>query len=94
MAEETTPRRRFFKALAAIGSGGATALVGTKVLTPEHAEAAPLPPVLAESSGGLMVRMQRDLETTYGIGTTPRLVDGRRYPQVHRVRCLHGRVPC
>lgn len=80
MAEET-PRRRFFKALAAIGSGGATALVGTKVLTTEHAEAAPLPPVLAESSGSQMVRMQQDLESTFGSGTTPSwlmIVDTRK----------------
>lgn len=64
-------RRRFFHALASLGSGAVTGLVGMKMLESKSAEAAELPPVLAESSGNLIVRMQQELEQTVASGRTP-----------------------
>jgi molybdopterin-containing oxidoreductase family iron-sulfur binding subunit len=64
-------RRRFFHALASLGSGAVTGLVGLKVLESRKAEAAELPPVLAESSGNVILRMQQDLEQTLASGRTP-----------------------
>jgi len=66
-----TPRRGFFQALAAIGSGAATALLGSKVLASRQAEAAPIPPVVTEPAGNLLVRMQQDLEASMRSGRTP-----------------------
>jgi len=57
--------------LAAISSGAATAVVGGRALTSLQAEAAPVPPVLGESSGNLIVRMQQELEAALSSGATP-----------------------
>ncbi len=65
------PRRKFLQALAAVGSGAATAFVGAKVLASREAQAAPVPPVLAESTGNLIVRMQQELEAALASGKTP-----------------------
>lgn len=66
-----TGRRRFFHALASIGSSAVTGLVGVKMLESKKAEAAEVPPPLAESTGNVMVRMQQDLEQTLASGKTP-----------------------
>jgi molybdopterin-containing oxidoreductase family iron-sulfur binding subunit len=68
---EKSGRRRFFHALASLGSGAVTGLVGMKVLESKKAEAAELPPVLADSSGNVILRMQQDLEQTLASGRTP-----------------------
>lgn len=69
--EQETPRRGFFQTLAALGSGAVTALVGTRILSSRQAEAAPVPPVLTEPGGNLIVRMQQDLEASISSGKTP-----------------------
>lgn len=66
-----TARRKFFRAAGGLGAGIAAALAGLKALGSRKAEAAPLPPVLAEANGNLIVRMQRDLEATLARGGTP-----------------------
>jgi tetrathionate reductase subunit B len=68
---EMSPRRKFFRTIAGVGAGIAAAAAGLKTLAGRKAEAAALPPVLAESNGNLLVRMQRDLEQTLARGTTP-----------------------
>jgi len=67
---DQAPRRRFLQTLAGIGSFATTALVGTKILESDSAEAAP-PPVLAEPTGNVVLRMQQDLERTLSSGSTP-----------------------
>ena len=64
------PRRGFFKAIAGIGSGAVTAVVGSKLLQ-EEAEAAELPPLHAEASGATTLRMQQELEDTIAKGRRP-----------------------
>ncbi len=66
-----TPRRKFFRAIGGAGTGLVTALAGFKTLEMSEAAAAPLPPVLAEANGNLMVRMQQELERTIAGGNTP-----------------------
>ena len=65
------PRRSFLRAIGGAGTGVVTALAGLKTLEMSEASAAPLPPVLTESNGNLMVRMQQDLERTLASGRTP-----------------------
>ncbi|MBL8296613.1 MAG: 4Fe-4S dicluster domain-containing protein [Bryobacterales bacterium] len=69
--KESTGRRRFFHALASLGSGAVAGLVGAKIVQPEQAEAAEVPASLTESSGTLVLRMQQDLEQTIASGRTP-----------------------
>lgn len=74
-------RRRFFNSLASLGAGLAAAAVGWKALIRREARAADPPPVLAESNGNLLVRMQRDLDASRARGATPRwlmVVDTRK----------------
>jgi Fe-S-cluster-containing dehydrogenase component len=66
-----TGRRRFFRALAALGSGAVTAITGIRVLESKKAEAAEIPPPLTGSTGSLILRMQRDLEQSLASGRTP-----------------------
>lgn len=68
---KATGRRGFFQALVSVGSGAATGMVGLKVLESTAAEAAEIPPPLAESSGNVIVRMQQDLEQSLASGRTP-----------------------
>jgi molybdopterin-containing oxidoreductase family iron-sulfur binding subunit len=76
------PRRSFFRALAGgIGSGAAAGLAGVKLLDTEKAQAAAPPPVSAEPTGSMMVRMQRELDEVIASGRTPKwlmLVDTRK----------------
>lgn len=69
--QSKTQRRRFLSALGAAGTGLVTAIAGVKTLESNHAEAAPLPPVLADANGNLMVRMQQELEQAIASGRTP-----------------------
>lgn len=64
-------RRKFFQTLAGIAPGAAAGLAGMKLLESEKAQAAELPPVLAESSGNVILRMQQDLDQTLASGQTP-----------------------
>lgn len=66
-----TPRRRFLQAIGATVGGLATAWSSLKTLFSRQARAAPLPPPLAEFTGSLLVRMQKDLETSLASGRTP-----------------------
>jgi len=68
---DQTPRRRFFQTVAGIGSSAVTAFVGMKIIESNDAEAALPPPVLAESTGNVLLRMQQDLERTLASGSTP-----------------------
>lgn len=70
-ALKPTPRRGFLQTLAGVGSGAVAAAVGWKVLQSQRAEAASIPPPLAESSGSVVLRMQQDLEVTLAGGKTP-----------------------
>lgn len=70
-AIETKARRGFFRVLAGVGSGAATALVGGKLITGTKARAAEIPPPLAEPSGSVAIRMQEDLDATIASGKTP-----------------------
>lgn len=64
-------RRAFLQALAGIGAGAAAAGVGLQVLQSPQAEAAEIPPPLAESTGTALIRMQQDLERAVTSGRTP-----------------------
>jgi Fe-S-cluster-containing dehydrogenase component len=64
-------RRAFLQALAGMGAGAATAGLGLQVLQPGQAEAAEIPPPLAESTGTALIRMQQDLERAISSGRTP-----------------------
>lgn len=64
-------RRRFFRALASMGSGAVTGLAGLKLLESKKAEAAEIPPPRTESSGTLILRMQQELEQSVRGGRTP-----------------------
>ncbi|MCX7604046.1 MAG: hypothetical protein N2036_08210, partial [Bryobacteraceae bacterium] len=65
------PRRAFLQVLAGAGAGAAAAGVGLSVLESQKAEAAEIPPPLAESSGAVLIRMQQDLERALTSGRTP-----------------------
>ena len=81
-SHEANPRRSFFRAIAAgIGSGSLAGLAGFKLLTTQEATAAPLPPVSAEATGTLVIRMQRELEEIVAKRVTPNwlmVVDTRK----------------
>lgn len=66
-----TGRRKFFRALASVGTGVVTGAAGLKVLAPGRVEAAEIPAPLAEPAGSVMLRMQQDLEQTLASGKTP-----------------------
>lgn len=70
-ALKTPARRKFFRTLVGAGSGAVAAAVGLKILPSGTAEAAPIPPPLAESSGSVILRMQQDLDATLASGKTP-----------------------
>jgi len=69
--EAPSRRRAFLQALAGIGAGAAAAGVGLQVLQSQNAEAAEIPPPLAESTGTALIRMQQDLERAVTSGRTP-----------------------
>lgn len=74
-------RRGFFRALAGIGTTAAAGVTGLKILQSQHAEAAEIPPPLAEPTGNVTVRMQRELEQAVTSGKTPNwlmVVDTRK----------------
>ena len=74
-------RRAFLQALAGVGAGAAAAGVGLQVLHGPRAEAAEIPPPLAESTGTVLIRMQQDLERAMTSGRTPSwvmIVDTRK----------------
>lgn len=64
-------RRGFFQALAGAGTGAVTGLAGFQLLNSPAAEAAEVPPPLADSASRLTIRMQQDLEQTLSSGRTP-----------------------
>ena len=64
-------RRGFFQTVASVGAGTLTGLAGLKMLESSAAEAAEIPPPLAEANGNLLVRMQMDLERSRERGATP-----------------------
>jgi len=69
--QRPNPRRTFLQALAGIGAGAAAAGLGVQVLETQRAEAAEIPPPLAESTGNVLLRMQADLERALTSGRTP-----------------------
>ncbi len=64
-------RRGFFRALAGLGTTAAVGVGALKVLQSQRAEAAEIPPPLAEPTGSVTVRMQRELEQAVASGKTP-----------------------
>lgn len=64
-------RRSFLQALAGVGAGVAAAGAGLRVLQPERAEAAEIPPPLAVPTGTALIRMQQEVERAVASGRTP-----------------------
>jgi len=64
-------RRTFLQSLAGIGAGAVTAGLGARIVESQKAEAAEIPPPLAEATGNTLIRMQQDLERAMTSGRTP-----------------------
>jgi len=68
---ESGGRRGFFRALAGVSAAAVGGVAGVQILQSSRAEAAEIPPPLAEPAGNILVRMQRELEQAVSGGKTP-----------------------